>query len=149
MHHTELFCDGRPCNLLIIDDERPILDLLGETIADEGFRVTLVPDLTSALAALGRECFDLVLADALAAFTTGFTIDQWSALEAIRDRAGARRVIIFSAHPESQFAGYRERGFLDYIGKPFDLDDLIATLRHHLADASRDRETSPAQLTTA
>ena len=129
-------------DLLIVDDELPILDLLGETVADEGFQVTLVADLPSALAALQSARFDLVLADALAEFTTGFAIDQWSALEAIRDQAGAAGVIIFSAHPARQFADYRERGFLDFIAKPFDLDALLTTLRGHLTTARREREAT-------
>jgi CheY-like chemotaxis protein len=145
MHPVERTCGGRPCELLIVDDERPILELLGETVLDEGFQVTLVADLPGALAALEHASFDLVLADALAAFTTGFAIDQWSALEAIRDRAGAARVIIFSAHPAHQFDGYQERGFRDFIAKPFDLDALIATLRQHLAAGRREREVVPQE----
>ena len=145
MHPGERYCGGRPCELLIVDDERPILELLGETVVDEGFRVTLVADLPSALAALDRARFDLVLADAFAEFSPGYTIDQWSALETIRDHADAGRVIIFSAHPARQFVGYRERGFLDYIAKPFDLDELITTLRRHLV-VRQERGTAPPQL---
>jgi len=142
MHPVERARDGRQCELLIIDDERPILDLLGETALDEGFQVTLVADLPAALAALKRASFDLVLADALAEFTTGFAIDQWSALEAIRDHAGKAGVIIFSAHPAHQFDGYQERGFRDFIAKPFDLDALLATLRYHLAADHQGREAA-------
>jgi two-component system response regulator RegX3 len=133
-------CDRRPCALLIVDDEQPILDLLGEMVLDEGFHATLVADLPSALAALERTPFDLVLADALVGFTGGFAIDQWSALEAIRDHAGTAGVIIFSAHSARQFADYRERGFRDFIAKPFDLDALIATLRYHLVADRQARE---------
>jgi DNA-binding NtrC family response regulator len=142
MHPVERACGGRQCELLIVDDERPILDLLGETALDEGFQVTLVADLPAALAALKRASFDLVLADALAEFTTGFAIDQWSALEAIRDHAGTAGVIIFSAHPAHQFDGYQERGFCDFIAKPFDLDALLATLRYHLAADRQGREAT-------
>jgi DNA-binding NtrC family response regulator len=145
MHPVERTCGGRPCALLIVDDEQPILELLGETVLDEGFQVTLVADLPAALAALERAPFDLVLADALAEFTTGFAIDQWSALEAIRDHAGTAGVIIFSAHPARQFAGYRERGFRDFIAKPFDLDALIGTLHHHLAADRQEREAVPQE----
>jgi two-component system OmpR family response regulator len=145
MHPVERTCGGRPCKLLIIDDERPILDLLGETALDEGFQVTLAADLPGALAALTDASFDLVLADALAEFTTGFAIDQWSALEAIRDHAGKAGVIIFSAHPAHQFEGYQERGFREFIAKPFDLDALLATLRFHLAAGRREREAVPRQ----
>jgi DNA-binding NtrC family response regulator len=146
MHSNGGNCCGQSCDLLIVDDELPILDLLGETIVDEGFQVTLVASLPSALAVLQRARFDLVLADALAEFTTGFAIDQWSALEAIRDQAGATGVIIFSAHPARQFAGYRERGFLDFIAKPFDLDDLLTTLRSHLLTTRQEREATPPQV---
>jgi CheY-like chemotaxis protein len=85
--------------LLVIEDEQPILELLGEALTEEGLRVTLAPDLPAALAALDRDRFDLVLANSLAEFDPEFALDQWPALEAIKTGADTSRVVIFSAHP--------------------------------------------------
>ena len=119
--------------LLVIDDEQPILELLGEALTEEGLRVTLAPDLPAALAALDRDRFDLVLADSLAEFDPEFALDQWPALEAIKTGADTSRVVIFSAHPRQHFACWQERGFAGFIAKPFDLDELVETVHLYLA----------------
>ena len=119
--------------LLVIDDEQPILELLGETLTEEGLRVVLAPALPEALEALDQERFDLILADSLAEFDTDFSLDQWPALETIKARADATRVVIFSAHPQHHFACWQARGFSGFIAKPFDLDALVETLNRYLA----------------
>jgi CheY-like chemotaxis protein len=118
--------------VLVIDDERPILDLLGEALTEEGLGVTLAADLPTAVAALDRNRFDLILADSLAEFDSDFSLDQWPALETIKTRAGASRVVIFSAHPQRHFARWQARGFAGFIAKPFDLDELVETIHVYL-----------------
>lgn len=127
---------NRPPTLLVIDDETPILDLLGEALSEEGFHVAVAGDLPAALALLDREDFDLVLADSLASFDDVLGFEPWWALDAIRERAALTSVIIFSAHPARSFADLRERGFAGFVAKPFDLDLLAATLRGYLSPAS-------------
>ncbi|HEY8600489.1 MAG TPA: response regulator [Thermomicrobiales bacterium] len=124
---------ARPHTLLVVDDERPILDLLGEALTEEGLRVTLAADLPAAVAALGHDRFDLILADSLAEFDSDFALDQWPALETIKTRAGTSRVVIFSAHPQRHFARWQARGFAGFIAKPFDLDELVETIRVYLS----------------
>src|SRR6476620_11194477 len=97
--------------LLVIDNEQPILDLLGEALTEEGLRVTLAQDLPTAVETLNCNHFDLVLADPLAGFGTDFSLDQWSALETIKAHADTTRVVIFSAHPPRHFARWQARGF--------------------------------------
>lgn len=79
-----------------------------------------------ALVALAAFRFALVLAD-----TAGATAaDPWSGLEAVRDAAGDTPVVVFSAHHPRVFADFHERGFAGLVAKPFDLDTLLATVRH-------------------
>lgn len=122
--------------LLVIDDEPPILDLLGEALGEEGFLVSTAADLPAALAALDNRSFDLVLADSLASFDEVTGLDCWTALEAILGRVGRAQAVIFSAHPERYFVGWRGRGFAGFVAKPFDLDQLAAALRGYLSSAS-------------
>ncbi len=118
-----------PYRLLVVDSERTILDLLGEVLAEEGACPTLVTDLPSALAALDRERFDVILADTLDRRTSAVAVDRWATLEAVKARANATPVLIFSAHSVTAFAEAYERGFAGFIAKPFDLDVLAQTLR--------------------
>jgi two-component system nitrogen regulation response regulator NtrX len=50
-------------NILVVDDERGILDQLAGILHDEGFSVVTVTTGEEALAAVSREIFDLVLLD--------------------------------------------------------------------------------------
>jgi two-component system response regulator GlrR len=126
----------RPATILVVDDEPTILELVGEALTEDGFRVTLAADLVGALDALDRERFDLVLADALAGSAADFTLDEWPALDTLRDRAAPARVVVFSAHPARHFAAASERGFAGFVAKPFDLDTLVASLNSYLAASS-------------
>lgn len=119
--------------ILVVDDDPPILELVGEALRDEGFRVVLAATLKAATGALARTRFDLVLADPVGAFTPGFAAGQWRSLEQLRAHAGDTPIVIFTAHGRNQFADYALRGFCDLVTKPFDLDCLAATLRRHIA----------------
>ena len=118
--------------ILVVDDDPPILDLVGEALREEGMWAVTARTLPQALAALRAVRFDLILADPLGSFAPQFAGEQWGALDSLRDHAGATPVAIFTAHSQQQFAPYAARGFCDLIPKPFDLDQLIATIRSHL-----------------
>jgi DNA-binding NtrC family response regulator len=135
-----------PYRVLVIDSERMILDLLGEVLAEEGARPTLVADLPGALAALARERFDVILADTLDRRTTDVAFERWATLEAVKAVAGTTPVLLFSAHPASAFAEGRARGFAGFIAKPFDLDALAQTLRVCAESARHERQRADSTL---
>ena len=118
--------------LLVVEDDPAILDLVRESLRAEGYRVAVAANFAQAVEALSHTRFDLVLADALGAATTDPQANRWAVLERVRDLAGYTPVVIFTAHRESDFADFRERGFSDLLLKPFDLDDLLATVRRNL-----------------
>ena len=49
--------------ILVVDDDRPVAEMIAEVLADEGYRVQLARDGPSALAAIVAQVPDLVLAD--------------------------------------------------------------------------------------
>ncbi len=118
--------------LLVVEDDLAIRDLVCEALRAEGYRVAVASDFQQAVDALAHTRFDLVLADALGASTTEPTADRWAILERIRDLAGYSPVVIFTAHREHDFANFRERGFSDLLLKPFDLDELLDTVRRNM-----------------
>lgn len=117
--------------LLVVEDDPAICELVQESLRDE-YQVALASDFAQAVAALSRARFDLVLADALGATITEDVADRWAILERIRELAGYSPVVIFTAHRESDFADFRERGFSDLLLKPFDLDELLDTVERNL-----------------
>jgi DNA-binding NtrC family response regulator len=135
-----------PYRLLIVDGEATIRELLGEVLAEEGVCPTLVADLPSALAALDRERFDVILADTLDRRGIAPPFDRWATLEALRARARSAPLLIFSAHPASAFAEARARGFAGFIAKPFDLDTLARIVRRCAEADRRDRQRAAPTL---
>ncbi len=123
--------------LLVVEDDPVIRDLVCEALRAEGYRVATASDFPQAVDALAHARFDLVLTDALGASTTDPAADRWAILERIRELAGYSPVVIFTAHREQDFASFRERGFSDLLMKPFDLDELIATVRRNLRPDAR------------
>lgn len=135
--------------LLVIDHERPILELLGELLVEEGVCATLVGTLSDALDLLDRECFDVILADTLDRRTSAAAFDRWGALAAVKARAGTTPVLIFSAHPASAFVDAHERGFAGFIAKPFDLDILTQTVRVCAESGRYERQRADATFAPA
>lgn len=138
--------DPLPYRLLVVDDEQPIRDLLGELLVEEGMCPALVADLPGALAALERERFDLILADPLADFSADHPVDHWSTLEALQARARTTPIVIFSAHAAGLFPNLQARGFAGFIAKPFDLDTLAQTLRVCIESAPHARQHADSSL---
>jgi DNA-binding NtrC family response regulator len=115
----------RRASILVIDDDLGIRDMAAEALRDEGYRAVTLVNHAEAVQYLRALRFGLILADSAGSGVA----DPWAALEAVKAAAGDTPVIIFSAHPPRVFAGYRERGFAGLIAKPFDLDDLLGTVK--------------------
>lgn len=126
--------------LLVVEDDPAILELVRESLRAEGYRVAVAGDFPAAAAALGHAQFDLVLADALGTAAPNARAQRWATLERLRDLAGSAAVVIFTAYSAGDFVGYCERGFSDLLLKPFDIDELLATVRRNLPGA---RATAP------
>lgn len=118
--------------LLVVEDDAAIVDLVRESLRGAGYRVAVATNFTQAVEALSHTRFDLVLADALGASLTTPLANRWELLEQVRELAGYSPVVIFTAHRRSDFADFKERGFSDLLLKPFDLDDLLDTVRRNL-----------------
>ena len=122
-------------SLLVVDDDPGILAMLVDCLRDTGHPVAGVASVDAAVAALARDRYALVLADAFHDLL-GPHDDRWAALESLRRAAAPAPVVIVSGHREETFAGWAERGFAGHLPKPFDLGDLLATVRECLGRAA-------------
>jgi two-component system nitrogen regulation response regulator GlnG len=123
---------ARGGRILVVDDDASVRSVVHEALSEGGHRVAGAATLEQALEALAHARFDLVLVDALQAPAGGDPSDRWAVVERVRKQAGYAPVVIFTAYREEDFTGYAERGFADLLLKPFDLDELLATVARHL-----------------
>jgi two-component system response regulator QseB len=122
--------------LLLVEDDPALVEMLTRLLTSEGYAVDAAPDGQRGLhAALTRPYDVLVLDRGLPA------IDGLDLLTRLRSRGVVTPVLVLSAlgNPADRVAGL-DAGAEDYLGKPFDIDELLARLRallrRHLDTAS-------------
>lgn len=115
---------GEPARVLVVDDERALRELLEYGLAQAGFAVRSVAEGSAALPLLQAWAPDLIVLDVMLPGTDGLTL-----LPEIR-RLTTAPVVMLTARTEvtEKVAGF-SAGADDYVGKPFDLEELVARLR--------------------
>jgi DNA-binding response OmpR family regulator len=112
--------------ILVVDDEREILEMTSTLLAGAGYVTQTASSGTEALDQLGRGHYDLVLLD-----INMPGVDGWEVLRLIRadESLDELPVMIFSVKSEmrDKVVGMQE-GAVDYITKPFEVDDLLARI---------------------
>jgi two-component system, NtrC family, response regulator HydG len=106
--------------VLVVDDDRAILTLVGSVALAEGFDVATTVDGTDALQQLSTRPADLVLVDLQMPNVTGLEV-----LRAIREVNSRSRVVLMSGYATIDSAVMAVKlGAMDYLTKPFDLQRL-------------------------
>jgi DNA-binding response OmpR family regulator len=124
---------ARRDTILVVDDTPETLGLLTDTLDHAGFTVLIATDGHSALELLDQITPDLVLMDAVMPGMSGFE----SCRRIKQERMLANLPVIFltglseSAHVVEGLAA----GGVDYVTKPIVVDELLARIRVHLANA--------------
>jgi len=118
--------------ILVVDDQREILEMTSTLLAGAGYAIQTAQSGTEALDQLGRERYDLVLLD-----INMPGVDGWEVLRLIRadELLDELPVMIFSVKGEmrDKMVGMQE-GAVDYITKPFEVDDLLARIERILLE---------------
>jgi DNA-binding response OmpR family regulator len=121
--------DGQ--RILVVDDQRDIRDMTALVLSGAGYRVDTVGSGASALSTLERDRFDLVLLD-----INMPEMDGWETLRLIRcdEELTAVPVVMFSVKGEirDKIESLQE-GAVDFVTKPFIVDDLIDRIGKVLA----------------
>lgn len=138
-----------PANILVVDDTAANLQVLAGMLKDRGYKVRPVPSGKLALLAARKEVPDLILLDINMPEMNGYEVcAQLKEDEALK----AVPVIFISALNEqldkvTAFA----TGGVDYITKPFQMEELHARVQTHLKirGLQRELETINAQLEMA
>ena len=107
--------------LLIVDDEASLADFLSILFQGEGYDVATARSVEEARKSLERSTFDLVLCDILMPDGNGLDL-----LREIKSQNGAApQVIMMTAYTSTKSAiEAMKLGAVDYVSKPFDVDEL-------------------------
>ncbi|MBS13696.1 MAG: hypothetical protein CME19_19110 [Gemmatimonadetes bacterium] len=109
---------------LIIEDQRPVRESLGELLKLSGFDVRLIGDGHAALEEAMTTTYDLITVD-----LNMPSLDGLSLIESIVSQDGPNRqtpIIVISAYlsPDTEET-LREHGVIDCLSKPFEAERLL------------------------
>lgn len=119
--------------ILIVDDEKPICDLIDLNLSAAGYHTTAVQDGIAAIDLIEKEDFDLVLLDIMLPGADGYDV-----MEYIRP-LGVPVIFITAKHEVRDRVKGLKLGADDYLVKPFDVVELVARVeavlrRYHKAE---------------
>ena len=115
---------------LVIEDQRPVREAMGEMLEGAGYEVRLIRDGFTAAEAVRAEAFDVITLDLNMPSLDGMTV-----AEAIRQSPHNARtpVVVVSAYlSEGAVNELRGKGITFFLNKPFFPDELIASVEKAL-----------------
>src|SRR5688500_16733030 len=113
---------GHPgARVMVVDDDGDIANLIGEVLRDEGYVAKVVSDSRTALGAFREFQPDLVTLDVLMPSVDGISL----CLQLRKDSDVPILFLSAKKDPPDRVVGLRI-GADDYMGKPFDNDELVA-----------------------
>lgn len=126
--------------LLVVEDEEHLAEVIADNLELEGWRVEVAGDGVRALERIRSDPPELVLLDVMLPGMDGFAVCQ-----ALREEGSDVPILFLTARSSSddRVRGL-ELGGDDYLGKPFELRELILRVRAILRRRQWMRSPSPA-----
>jgi len=122
--------------LLIVDDDARMLRVLSRRLERSGFDVLSAADGREALETLGHTSVDLILSDVKMP-----ELDGMALLDAVEERCPSTPVVLMTAFGTIDAAVEAiRRGAVDYVSKPFQMDEILLTIRRALEDVRMRKE---------
>jgi two-component system response regulator VicR len=113
--------------LLVVDDERPIADILKFTFEKEGYQVVCAYDGEEALLLVNSEKPDLILLDVMLPGRDGMDVCR-----VVRQSYDVPIIMLTAKDSELDKVLGLELGADDYVTKPFSARELVARVKAHL-----------------
>ncbi len=124
--------------ILIVDDERNLRESLSEALSQAGYQVLTASNGNEAYSMIQEQDLDLLLCDWRMPEMDGAAL-----LNVLREegRLVDLPALVITAHGTSNNAiDAIQLGAYDFVTKPFDLDDVIVTIRRALEHSSLQKE---------
>jgi DNA-binding response OmpR family regulator len=128
---------AEPKLILIVDDDRELVDAMRTMLERQGYKVIQAHDGNQGQQAIYTQRPDLVILDMMMPRKGGYPV-----LEHFKDKPDAPPIIMVTANEGSRHKVYAEYlGVIDYIRKPFAMERLLETVNKALAP----KEDKPAE----
>ena len=113
--------------ILIVDDEKPIVDILKFNLEKEGFNVIFAHDGEAGLKFALEKNPDLILLDIMLPKMDGFDV-----CKKVREKSNVPIIMITAREEEVDKVLGLELGADDYITKPFSVRELLARVKANI-----------------
>jgi len=115
--------------ILVVDDEAALRTVLSSELHTEGYLVSTASDGDEAIDLLQSHSYDLILLDIKMPRVDGFQV-----LRFVKEKLPHIKVIMLTGFADLKNAiESKKLGAEDFISKPYDLIDLLATIERVLA----------------
>lgn len=124
--------------VLVVDDSLPNLSLLRDALENHGFRMMAARDGETALETVNHQLPDLILMDVMMPGINGF-----ESCRRLQENISTRDIPVIFLTAKNELANLVEgfkSGRVDYIVKPFHIEEVLARINTHLTLASLKRE---------
>ncbi len=125
--------------ILVVDDDRELLDAVRTMLERQGFQVIAAHDGHQAKQMVYHHKPDLMILDMMMHRMGGFPV-----LEHFKDKADAPPTIMVTANEGGRHKAYAEYlGVVDYIRKPFSMEKLMDAVNKALAPKTPAEDSPP------
>ncbi len=134
--------DGKPIQVLVVDDEPVLAELVSMALRYEGWDIATAGDGAAALALARDNPPDVVVLDVMLPDMSGLDV-----LRSLRERQPGLPLLLLTAKDsvEDRIAGLTAGGD-DYVTKPFSIEEVVLRLRALLRRTGVADDASDAQL---
>ncbi len=127
--------------ILVVDDEKPIADIIKFNLVKEGFTVVVANDGEEAIKMHDSMLPDLMLLDVMLPKMDGFQVCR-----KIREKHSTPIIMLTAKEEEVDKVLGLELGADDYITKPFGMRELIARVKANLRRIDMDGTVEPGEV---
>jgi two-component system response regulator RegX3 len=130
--------------LLVVDDERDILETLGYALEREGFDVTTAETGSDALESARATTYDVVILDVMLPGLSGLDVCR-----TLRNESDVPILLLTARDAEVDRVLGLELGADDYVTKPFSTPELVSRVRAILRRRELDRTQTTSEIVVA
>src|SRR5260221_9628631 len=127
-----------PSHVLIVDDEETICWGVSRLLQSEGHEASVASSAEEALAAIEQSAPDLIVMDVRLP-----GLDGLAAMRQLREEGNEVPIVVITAFGNLETAvGAMKAGAIDYLPKPFDLEQAATVIRRALSRSGRGETAS-------